>query len=201
MMVQALSKNVTFDQFIEWLPEDGRYELIDGEVIELAPSGRHERKAGWLSHRLWEEIEAEAGSPLFIPKTCIVRPYVDRAGYMPDVIVLDETQLGDEPDWEKKSTICRGQSARLVVEIASGNWKDDYLTKLAGYESMGIAEYWIVDYMAFGAIRYIGEPKQPTLSVYYLQDGEYRVRQFRGRDRVESQVFPNLQMEAIAILG
>ncbi|MUL36975.1 hypothetical protein BWI75_11615 [Gloeocapsopsis sp. AAB1 = 1H9] len=47
----------------------------------------------------------------------------------------------------------------LVVEIISTNWRDDYLKKLADYEVLGIPEYWIVDYLALGAARYIGTPK------------------------------------------
>jgi Uma2 family endonuclease len=43
---------------------------------------------------------------------------------------------------------------------------------------MGIAEYWIVDFRALGARRFIGSPKTPTLSVYTLVDGEYQVSQF-----------------------
>jgi len=35
--------------------------------------------------------------------------------------------------------------------------------------------YWIVDYLALGAARYIGPPKRPTVSVYQLVDGEYQV--------------------------
>ncbi len=44
--------------------------------------------------------------------------------------------------------------------------RDDYGHKFVEYEAMGIAEYWIVDYRALGAIPYIGKPKQ-TYS-YYL---------------------------------
>lgn len=40
--------------------------------------------------------------------------------------------------------------APLVVEIVSGNWRDDYLTKLAEYEALGIPEFWIVDYLGIG---------------------------------------------------
>jgi len=35
------------------------------------------------------------------------------------------------------------------------------LKKLADYEALGIVEYWIVDYLALGASRYTGKPKQP----------------------------------------
>ena len=83
-----------------------------------------------------------------------------------------------------------------MVEIVSGNWRDDYLTKLAEYEELGVPEYWIVDYQGLGGSRYIGDPKQPTLSIYYWVDGEYRVQQFRGQERLVSPTFPQLELSA-----
>ena len=68
---------------------------------------------------------------------------------------------------------------------------DDYLRKLADYETLGIPEYWIVDYLGLGATRYIGKPKQPTISVYQLVEGEYQIRQFRGAEQVSSATFPD----------
>jgi Uma2 family endonuclease len=53
-----------------------------------------------------------------------------------------------------------------VVEIVNTNWRDDYHKKLADYEQMGIVEYWIVDYTALDGRAFIGNPKQPTVSIY-----------------------------------
>ena len=49
----------------------------------------------------------------------------------------------------------------LVIEVVSTNWRDDYLTKLAEYESIVVQEYWIFDYAALGGMRYIDHPKNP----------------------------------------
>jgi Uma2 family endonuclease len=54
------------------------------------------------------------------------------------------------------------------VEVVSTNWENDYARKLEDYETMGIQEYWIADYLGLGGKRYIGNQKQPTLSVYQL---------------------------------
>jgi len=89
-----------------------------------------------------------------------------------------------------------GSSVCLAVEVVSTNWQADYLTKLRDYEEMGILEYWIVDYLGLGGRRYIGNPKQPTLSVYQLVDGEYDLAQFRGDDKIESAAFPELNLTA-----
>jgi Uma2 family endonuclease len=54
----------------------------------------------------------------------------------------------------------------------------------------------IVDYAALGGRRFIGNPKQPTISVYSLVEGEYQVRQFVQGDRLISQTFPELNLNA-----
>jgi Uma2 family endonuclease len=51
---------------------------------------------------------------------------------------------------------------------------------------MGVPEYWIVDYLGLGGRRFIGNPKQPTISIYSLVEDEYQVSQFRGTDCLES---------------
>jgi Uma2 family endonuclease len=89
-----------------------------------------------------------------------------------------------------------------VIEVVSTNWKDDYLTKLAEYEDLGVSEYIIVDYAALGGIRFIGSPKQPTITIYQLENGEYLPGKiFRGDDRIESRLFPNLTLTASQIFG
>lgn len=97
---------------------------------------------------------------------------------------------------EKNSTVKKKVSISLVVEVVSTNWRDDYFAKLGDYEEIGIPEYWIVDYLGLGNRRFIGNPKQPTLSVYYLVDDEYQVSQFRYADRIISPTFPELNLTA-----
>ncbi len=84
----------------------------------------------------------------------------------------------------------------MVIEVMSTNWRDDYLTKLKEYEEIGISEYWIVDYLGLGGRRFIGNPKQPTILVHELIDGEYQVTAFRGNQRVISPTFPELDLTA-----
>jgi Uma2 family endonuclease len=60
----------------------------------------------------------------------------DQSGYEPDGIVLDRHALAQEPLWEKASVITLGTSVRLVIEVVSTNWQDDYLLKLGDYERL-----------------------------------------------------------------
>ena len=115
--------------------------------------------------------------------------------------MLDRQATATEPRWHKSSIITQGHSVKLIIEVVSINWQDDYLTKLAGYEQLGIAECWLVDYAALGGRRFIGHPKPPTLSICALIDGEYELQQFRGSDRIISPTFPALQLTAAQIFS
>jgi Uma2 family endonuclease len=167
------------------------------------PRGKHSEIAGFINGSLFIEI-ARLSIPWFIPKECVIKSLNTDSGYEPDVIVLDRQAVIDEPRWKKESIITRGSSVKLVVEVVSTNWSDDYALKLEDYESLGIPEYWIVDYLGLGGRRFIGNPKQPTISIYQLIEGEYQVRQFRGSDacgnpcgeRIHSLAFPELNLTA-----
>jgi len=119
---------------------------------------------------------------------------------VPDAIVLDLRQIQSEPLWRKTSTITRGSSACLVVEVVSTNWQDDYAKKLEDYERLLIPEYWIVDYLALGGRRYIGYPKQPTVSIYSLVGASYQLQQFRKKEEIRSAIFPELNLPAEVLL-
>ncbi|GAA6617940.1 Uma2 family endonuclease [Scytonema sp. NUACC26] len=197
-MIQSLPKLVTFDEFIEWYPENSeqKYEFHNGIIVEMPkPTRPHSDIAGFLSGKLFIEIE-RLQLPYSIPKECVIKPR-DNGGYEPDVIVLDKQQVSShETRWKKESIITRSDSIRLIVEVVSTNWEDDYALKLEEYEAFGIGEYWIVDYLALGGRRFIGNPKQRTISVYSLVNGVYQLSQFRGDERILSPTFPELTLTA-----
>ncbi|MCC5900086.1 MAG: Uma2 family endonuclease [Phormidium sp. BM_Day4_Bin.17] len=195
-MIQTITKPISFDEFVDWYPQDSacKYELYDGTIVEMPlATGTHSNITGFITGELHFEIR-RLKLPYSIPGDCLLKPVETESGYQPDVIILDKEALNQEPRWQKESIVTLGSSIRLVVEVVSQNWQNDYMRKLANYEVMGIPEYWIVDYLGLGGRRFIGNPKSPTLSVYTMVDGEYEVRQFRGGDRVESLTFPELEL-------
>jgi Uma2 family endonuclease len=56
-----------------------------------------------------------------------------------------------------------------------------------------------VDYRALGAVRHIGKPKHPTITVCQLMDGEYQMQRFIAGQRLESSIFPELKLTTDAI--
>ncbi|MGJ5629659.1 Uma2 family endonuclease [Nostoc sp. CALU 1950] len=194
-MFQALPKTITFEEFLNWKPDGGCYELHDGVIVEMQPVGDHEEINGFLAGEVTLEFK-RLKLPYLIPKQALVKIPDKESGYSPDVIMINQKNLSSEPMWKKSSTVTQAASVPLVIEVVSTNWRDDYASKLVDYETFGVPEYWIVDYLALGGRRYIGNPKQPTISVYYLVDGEYQVNLFRGNDRIISPTFPELNLTA-----
>jgi Uma2 family endonuclease len=200
-MVQTLTKSVSFEEFIQFYPETGsRYELHNGVIVEMNPPvGDHEFVIGFLSRKISRELDRLNLSYL-IPKTTLIKTPKSESAYSPDILLLNPANLPNEPLWKKESTITKAASVPLVIEIVSSNWQTDYTHKTNDYESMGVPEYWIVDYGAFGGKRFIGNPKQPTISIYFLVDDEYIVNQFRGDDLIVSPLFPELKLTLSQIL-
>ncbi|MEM8638268.1 MAG: Uma2 family endonuclease [Cyanobacteria bacterium P01_G01_bin.54] len=196
-MVQSLLKTIDFDAFMERYPDTGRrYELHDGIIIEMPkPSGSHSNLAGFLVEELVLTIlQMGKRGQWTIPKEAIVKASNGKSGYEPDVIVLNQAALKAEPCWNKESVIENAASIKLIVEVVSTNWRDDYFKKRADYEEMGILEYWIVDYAALGGRSFLGKPKQPTVLVHQLVEDEYQVSKFCKEELIVSPKFPELNL-------
>jgi Uma2 family endonuclease len=192
-MVQATTKPITFTEFVEWKPDGRNYELHNGVIVEMQPKGKHEEIIGFLATEFTLEFR-RLNLPYFIPKQALVKISNRETGYSPDILILNRENLANESLWDKYSTVQNSASIPLVVEIVSSNWRDDYLTKVRDYEEIGIVEYWIVDYLGVGGRRYIGNPKQPSISIYSLVDGEYQIAQFNRKNVIVSPSFSELNL-------
>ncbi len=196
-MTTTLTKPVTYKEFIEWFPYDGkRYELHDGVIVEMAPpTGDHEKVVGFLAVEIAVEFR-RLKLPYTIPKTAFVKTPSVKSVYSPDVLLLNLENLDNEPLFQKESTVTQPESVPLVVEVVSTNWRDDYHKKFADYEEMGIPEFWIADYKGLGGKKFIGDPKQPTFLVCQLVGDEYVITKFTGNDLIISPAFPQLNLTA-----
>lgn len=193
-MTYTLPRLLSFEEFLSQYANDPRYELIDGELRDMEPTGPHESTAGKLAGRLFAEI-LRLNLPWVIPKNCLIRPPDTKATALrPDVILLDEANLAEEPLWEKQPVLTSGKAIRLVAEVVSTNWQDDYARKVEDYATLGIPEYWIVDFRGLGGIAFIGKPKQPTFTICQLVNGEYRQQQYRLGEIISSTLFPELPL-------
>jgi Uma2 family endonuclease len=199
-MTYTLETLLTLETFLAQYGDNPRYELADGELIEMEPTGPHETVSGKLATQIGIAITTEK-LPWFIPRTCLIRPFTDVAtARRPDIVVLDETALSSEPLWEREPVITLGRSIKLVVEVVSTNWETDYARKVEEYALLGIPEYWIVDYRGLGGVAFIGKPKQPTVTVCQLIDEDYTQQQFRLGEPIISPLFKSLQLRLDDVL-
>ncbi|MBD2465591.1 Uma2 family endonuclease [Oscillatoria sp. FACHB-1407] len=205
MYATTVTKPLTFEEFLDWDDGSGRdFELIDGIPVPLSePNANHED----LIQRLCSYLEnhcQENNLPLVPRQSKQIRLKIGieekERSRKADIVVFNQEE------WQRMKALSISAAAYTappgVIEVVSNNWKDDYLTKLAEYEDLGISEYFIIDYAAFGGIRYIGSPKQPTITIYQLEEGEYLPgKVYRGQDKIESRLFPNLTLTAEQIFA
>jgi Uma2 family endonuclease len=115
---------------------DSRIELIDGDLIDMAPIGQgHEAAVGGLNEAL---VLACAGRAIVWPQNSL---RLNRLNVpQPDFTVLrrrvDFYAGGDRPG---------PADVLLLVEVADSALTFDRTVKLPLYARAGIAEYWIVD--------------------------------------------------------
>lgn len=198
-MIQANPQLLTADEFIVQYGDQDQYELIDGELVDVEPTGLHEQVIGFIARKLNVEID-RLNLPYLIPHRCLIR-VSDRTAFRPDIVVLDQTQLGQEPLWRSQPVITSNAAIKLIAEVVSTNWQNDYARKVEDYALLGIPEYWITDYLGLGGREYIGMPKQPTVTVCRLVNEFYKKVLVRQGDLVSSSIFSDLQLQASAIFA
>ncbi|MFQ3615492.1 MAG: Uma2 family endonuclease [Cyanobacteriota bacterium] len=192
---------LSFEDFLAQYGNDDRYELIDGELFDLEPTGPHEEIAAGIARWLNYEI-VQQGLDYLIPHRCLIKPLALGTGFRPDVIVLDRSTLSQEPLWSSQPVVTLGCTIKFVAEVVSSNWQNDYARKLEDYALLGISEYWIADYQGLEGEFFIGRPKKPTLTVCILgEDGRYERQILRDDQPIVSSVFPRLNLTATTVLS
>lgn len=193
-------QKLTFEQFLEYCPnEEGRYELVDGEIVRILATRQHDDVADFIADSIKAEIN-RLKLNYKVSDRIVVRTLTQdgkEQGRHPDVSVVDRTI------WESNRTAYSAlrEPLQLAVEFVSTNWEDDYIDKLDEYQRLGISEYWIVDYLALGSRTYLGNPKQRAVFVFLLDDvGKYEYIRFRDSDRIISQTFPELTLTVEQVL-
>lgn len=127
---------LTPEEFLDWLDEDDKAELIGGEVVMASPA------SAWH-----QTVEMFLGTilNLFVRRMGMGRVYdsqfVMRLGknvFMPDVMFISNKRLAD-----CQPTYLKGP-ADLVMEIVSPESEErDRKRKFTAYEAGGVREYWV----------------------------------------------------------
>ncbi|MGK7944482.1 MAG: Uma2 family endonuclease [Microcystaceae cyanobacterium] len=200
MTITPIKQQLTLEEFVTHLPdEEGRYELVNGEIMRILPTRKHETLAEAISDLLKSEVKRLQLNYWISGRVMIGTHSAEgkEQGRQPDVTVVDKTI------WEAYPSAYSAllEPPQLVVEVVSTNWENDYVDKLDEYQHLGIPEYWIVDYLAVGSRDYLGNPKEPAIFICTLDNNQYKIERYRGEDSMISPTFPELKMTVQDILA
>ena len=81
-----------FEEFLARYGSDRRYELIDGEVCDLKPTGTHEGISAFITTKTCVEID-KSGLPWLVIQRCLFRPSDVGAGEE-KIIFLTQDRAG-----------------------------------------------------------------------------------------------------------
>ncbi len=193
-------KKLSFIEFLEQYPDGkGIYELVNGEIVQVEPTRVDKNVARYLV-KCFDRENERLGLDYIVDKDIVVRTVTasgQEQGRNPDVGMVSASL------WNS-NVLAYGaltEPIQLAVEVVSTNWEDDYVDKLDEYQRLGIAEYWIVDYLAIASRSILGNPKLPAVFVYQLVDGKYQASSFKNSERIISPTFPELQLTVEQILS
>ena len=178
---------LTFEQFLEHCPNNRRYELVNGEIVDTSgnfSSTSHEKAVELTTQYISNRINQISCAYDFEKNFSINQ----QSDFVSDICILGRAI--------QKSII------QILIEIVSYDWEEDYIDKFEEYQCFGIPEYWIVDYKAIASRQVLGNPKIPTVFVNLLdENGKYQTNKFTRDDKIISRTFPELDLTAAQILN
>ncbi len=186
MFAQLPKRRFTVQQYHQMsaaniLTADDHVELIDGEIIEMAPIGsRHaacvDRLNRLLNRFLGEQALIRVQNPLSLG---------ERSEPQPDIAIVqlraDYYEMGHP----------QSQDMLLLVEVADTTLEFDRSIKTSLYASVGIPEVWLVDLNGL-AIEIYREPSA---------DSYKSTQRFQRNQTISAQAFPDINFDLVQILG
>ena len=187
-------QKITLAQFVQQLPDqEGRYELVNGEIMRILATRRYEDIADFIARQFDKEVD-RLNLNYRVSGRIVVRTETKdgiEQGRNPDISVVDRNVW----EFNRSAYSALFEPLQVAVEVVSTNWEDDYVDKLDEYQRLGIPEYWIVDYLAIASRSYLGNPKVPTVFVYLLDDdGIYQPKTYRDQELIKSKTVPELEL-------
>jgi Uma2 family endonuclease len=196
----APSQPLSLSDFLATYGEDDRYELLNGSLIDLEPTDQHEATLAFLDQQLDREIDRQ---PLSLLRTygCLITPPTPHTALRPDLMILDRAELDSEPlIWSNDPIVSRGTTIKLIAEVVSACWQNDYVIKVEEYAKFGVVEYWIIDPIGLGSESMIGVANQPMIVICSLVDDRYQQQVLKGDDGIRSVLFPELELTVDQVL-
>jgi Uma2 family endonuclease len=169
---------------------DTRYELVDGELVEM-PTESFENCQ--LSIFLFAELLKHFPVLLIRYKDLEVVVSSRRAKVrLPDLIVLTKEGHAALKGQSRNTITLDMPPPAIVVEVVSpgsANHARDYRHKRTEYAARGIQEYWIVDLA------------EQQITICKWIDGQYEDDVFKDDAQLASDLVPNLGLTAAQLLA
>ncbi len=164
---------------VGFFDEDDRIELLNGDLIIMAPLGkRHAHAVRRLIRKLTrlfgDVAEIDCQNPVILDNFSEPQP---------DILLLD-------PRIDQTGELPRPEDVFLVLEVADSTVRYDTQTKLAAYARAGLREYWVVN-LADNAIDVYRQPRGETY-------GEKR--RFEHGEKLAPELFPDRFLEVSEII-
>lgn len=138
MNVALRKVRFTYHDYLH-LPEDKRYEIIDGDLhMTPAPLMKHQKVSGHLYRILHEWADKESRGEVFYAPVDVILS--DEDVLQPDLLFISQERLGILTEKNVQG------APDLVIEILSPHSQEwDRSIKRKLYEKYGVREYWMVD--------------------------------------------------------
>jgi len=165
----AYEARFTYADYVQW-DDDVRRELIDGvPYLMAAPSWRHQEILTSLSAQFYNFLKGKT-CKVFLPiDVRLNADTLDDIVVQPDLIIIcDQSILTD--------INCKGVPDMVVEILSPSTASYDKSLKYNTYLKAGIREYWIID------------PKEKTLAVHILKDGNYITHAYTKEENVPVHV-------------
>jgi Uma2 family endonuclease len=182
-------KKLTLQEYLAYDDgTDARYELVDGELVEMPPeSDRNNLISLYLLSQFLKFVPIQ----LIRHKDTELVVIGNRTRVrLPDLMILTQELL--EALSGRRATITPEMpSPAMVIEVVSPgkvNEDRDYRYKRSEYAARGIPEYWIVD------------PDKAKITLLTLVDGLYEETVSQGMEIMKSTTFPLLDLTVAQIL-
>ena len=184
----ATTQKMTLQEFLAY--DDGTdnlYELENGELIWMPSESEINRRIAMFLLIFF----SQQGIPSYrlTMKTEIAVSGTRVSVRLPDLLLLSE-ELATALEGASRSIVLMDMPPPLLaVEVVSPKQeKRDYRYKRSEYAARGIAEYWIVD------------PIQQQVTILELVEGLYEEKIYSNSDRLNSVLFPQINLTAEQVL-
>ncbi|MGV0024505.1 Uma2 family endonuclease [Phormidesmis priestleyi] len=185
------SKKLTFEEYLFYQGEpDVLYELYQGTVIpRAAPTALHIDICRFLVYHIQRYVATKELDLVAVTKAG-VRTETDGTR-IPDVVICSQTVWRQVRSRPGSGVLDFNEVPLLVIEVASDNWREDYIRKRAEYALIDIPEYCIVD------------PKKDRVRILTNPANEdgYQHTDFVGGQQILFPQFPDLVLSVDEVLS